>query len=125
MGLQRRHLHPRGLSMRVKDRVYVKRKYDKKSWKEIASEVKNQEDEHPYWKVVRSAFRELSSDRNQNKKDKYSNCGRKKVLTATLTKWLIKKVKELRLAADCTSTDLQFQAPERSPNIGQRAAVEN
>ena len=39
--------------------------------------MKNEKGKHPYWKVVRSAFRELSGDRKQNKKDNYANCGRK------------------------------------------------
>jgi hypothetical protein len=51
-------------------------------------------------------------------------------LAPTLRKWLVKKMKELRHGADCTSTDLQLlvarqQHVARSPTIGQRAAMEN
>ena len=53
--------------MEMKEKVYVKRKIDKKTWTKIASEVWNLQRERPYWKVVRAAFRELSSDKNQKK----------------------------------------------------------
>ena len=108
MVILRHHVHARGLSMEMKEKVYVKRKIDKKPFLDIASEVWNLKKERPYWKVVRAAFREFSTDRNQKKKDKYANCGRKKILTKVLIKWLIKKMKELRHDADCTSTDLQM-----------------
>ena len=57
--------------------------------------------ERPYWKVVRAAFGDLNTNKHQRKKDKYSNCGRKKILKPTITKWLVKKTKELRRDADC------------------------
>ena len=108
MVLLRRRVNSRGLSLEAKEKVYVKRKIDKKSWLQIAREVYNVAGGRPYWKVVRAAFRELTSNRSQRKVDKYANCGRKKVLTPILRKWLVKKMKELRCDADCTSTDLQL-----------------
>ena len=108
MVLLRRRVHPRGPSMQTKEKVYLKRKFDKKSWQQVVSEVRNLKGERPYWKVVRAAFRELSADSSQKKTDKYSHCGRKEILTPIRIKWLVKKMKELRRDADCTSTDLQL-----------------
>ena len=108
MVLQRYRSHPAGLSLETKEQVYVKKKHDKKSWGDIASEVKNMKGEHPYWKVVRAAYRELSTNSGHVKKDNYHKCGRKKVFAGALTKWLVKKMKALRVKADCTSTDLQL-----------------
>ena len=81
------------------------RKVDKKTFVQIAAEVKNLKGQHPYWKVVRAAFRELCA--TTVKKDNYHECGRKAVLTDVLTKWLVKKMLSLRVKADCASTDLQ------------------
>ena len=75
----------------------TKRKQDKKSWATIASEVKNMKGRRPYWKVVRKAFREMSSTKGRVMKDNYHKCGRKKTLTKELTDWLIKKMLKLRL----------------------------
>ena len=52
MVLRRRVVHPRGLGLKVKEQVYVKRSRDKKRWEAIASEVWNLAGERPYWKVV-------------------------------------------------------------------------
>ena len=54
----------------MRERVYVKRKHDKKSWKKIAGEVRKRKGKHPYWEVVRAAFKVLSTDKNQKGKDK-------------------------------------------------------
>jgi hypothetical protein len=105
---QRRHFHPRGWSMEMRESVYIKCKHDKKSWKKIAGEVRNRKGKHPYWKVVRAAFKVLSTDKNQKGKENYSNCVCKKILTRTCVKWLIQKMKELRIDAVCSSTDLQL-----------------
>ena len=50
MVLLRRSQHHRGLSLHVKEQVYVKRKRDKTTWPQIASEVKNLAGDRPYWK---------------------------------------------------------------------------
>ena len=107
----------------------MKRRYDKKTWEQIAKEVRNEKGKRPYWKVVRAAFRDLSANKGHLKKDRYHNCGRKKVLTGALTKWLLKKLKLLRMSAECTSTDLQLclareQHPHGSPKQGQWANME-
>ena len=77
MVLLRRTAHPRGLSLQVKEQVYVKRTRDGKGFKQIASEVWNLAGERPYWKVVRAAFRELTSKKRGPKKFQYHKCGRK------------------------------------------------
>ena len=87
----------------MRERVYVKRKHDKKSWKKIAGEVRKRKGKHPYWEVVRAAFKVLSTDKNQEGKGNYSNCGCKEILTPTFVKWLIQKMKELPIDADCSS----------------------
>ena len=51
------------MSLKTKERVHVKKKIDKKSWGQIASEVKNLKGKRPYWKVVRAAFRELTTNK--------------------------------------------------------------
>ena len=107
MVLYRHTIHPRGLNLRVKEQVYVKRKRDKKTWTQIAAEVKNRQGKRPYWKVVRAAFWELTATKGRIKKDNYHNCGRKVVLTEALIKWLVRKMLTLRVNADCTSSDLQ------------------
>ena len=110
----------------MRERVYVKRKHDKKSWKKIAGEVRNRKGKHPYWKVVRAAFRVPSTDKNQKGKENYSNCGCKKISTPTL-EWLTKKMKELRIDAGCISTDLQLLLARQTTafhRIGQRFAME-
>ena len=91
----------------MKDQVYVKRKRDKKSFPQIASEVKNMKGERPYWKVCRDAYQELTAKGYKAKKDNYANCGRKRLLTDELVKWLIQKMLSLRMRAPCTSLDLQ------------------
>ena len=58
MVVRHRHiLHSRGLSMKVKEGLYVMKEVDKMTWEEIASHpnVKNLQGEAPYWKVVRAA----------------------------------------------------------------------
>ena len=72
MVLLQRRVHPCGLSLQVKEEIYVKRRVDKKSWEQIAGEVRNRRGKHPDWKVVRAAFRELSGDRDLKQRDKYS-----------------------------------------------------
>lgn len=98
--------HPRGLSLKTKERIYVLRKADKLTWEQIASKVKNLQGDPPYWKVVRDAYWELSGKKGP-KKYNYSNCGRSAILTGSLSKWLIDKMKALRKKGDCTSNDLQ------------------
>ena len=88
-------VHPCGLSLATKEKVYAKRKVDKKTWEEIASEVWNL-GKRPYWKVVRAAFRELSTSSRAVKKSSYDKCGRKAVLTDELIKWLVEKMLVLR-----------------------------
>lgn len=86
----------------------MKRTVDKKTWAQIAAEVRNLEGERPYWKVVRKAFLDMGTSRGKPKKDKYENCGRAAILTPTLIKWLVKTMRERRVKDDCTSTDLQL-----------------
>ena len=107
MVLVRHRIHPRGLSPHTRDKIYAKRKRDKNMWKVISQEVWNNAGERPYWKVVRKAYWKLSDQQRKKKKDKYSNCGRKKILTAPLVAWLIKKMLQLRMETPCTSGDLQ------------------
>ena len=83
------------------------RKVDKMSYVDIASEVCNLKGEHPYWKVVRAAFRQLSATSRSAKKDKYHNCGGQALLTGELVEWLEKKILALRAKTECTSADLQ------------------
>ena len=91
--------------MKVKERVYMKRKVDKKTWTQIASEVKNEQGDRPYWKVVRAAYWQLTG-RTRTRKDKYHNCGRKASVTPALATWLVKKILSLRMKMDCTSGEL-------------------
>jgi len=108
MTLLRCSAHPRGLSLHVKEQVYMKRKRDKKPWTVIASEVKNLQGGRPYWTVVRKAYWDLvSGTKHRAKKFNYQNCGRKAVLTKDLIKWLINKMLALHLKSECTSGDLQ------------------
>ena len=107
MVVHRHNVHKRGLSVKAKERVYVKRKNDKMTWEEIAGQVRNLQGDRPYWKVVRAAFWELTNKNGRAKKDKYSNCGGKAKVTDDLAKWLVKKMKKLRVDTDCTSADLQ------------------
>jgi hypothetical protein len=107
MVLHRHTIHPRGLSLQVKEKVYMLRKRDKKAWTDIAKEVKNVKGRRPYWKVVRAAFWALTTTKGRMKQDNYKNCGRKPILTAPLIKWVVKKMLTLRVDCDCTSTDLQ------------------
>ena len=107
MVLARHTVHPLGLSLKTKERVYMMRKVDKMSYVDIAAQVYNMKGKHPYWKVVRAAFRQLSATSRSAKKDKYHNCGRDTVLTDELVQWLVKKMLVLRAKTECTSTDLQ------------------
>ena len=77
MVIVRRRFHPGGLSLHAKDKIYVKRKRDKKTRKAIANEVWNNAGERPYWKVVWKGYWEFF-DQQRMKKDRYSIFGRKK-----------------------------------------------
>ena len=93
----------------------------------IAGEVRNRKGKHPYWKVVRAAFKLLSTDKNQKGKENYPNCACKKILTPTFVKWPIQKMKELRIDAVCSSTDLPLLLARQTSafqRIGQRFAME-
>ena len=107
MVVHRHTIHPRGLSLQVKEKVYMLRKRDKKAWTDIVKEVKNVKGRRPYWKVVRAAFWALTTTKGRMKQDNYRNCGRKPILTAPLIKWVVKKMLTLRVNHDCTSADLQ------------------
>ena len=48
MVLLRRRVNSRGLRLETKEKVYVKRKIDKKSWVQIAREVYNVAVDRPY-----------------------------------------------------------------------------
>lgn len=54
--------------MQVKEKVYIKRECQNKTWKQIAAEVKNLKGKRPCWKIVRAAFWELAADKGMAKK---------------------------------------------------------
>lgn len=105
------HVHPRGLNVRMQSKVFALRKSGPKdnkkmSWEKIALQVKNLEGEEPGWKVCRDAYNRLCT-RTGHAKYKYGNCGRPKVLTKPLRKWLVSRLRQLRKVKECTSTTLQ------------------
>ena len=53
MVLLRQRVHPRGLSLKTKEKVFfMKRRILKRPWGQIAKEVFNDKGKRPYWKVV-------------------------------------------------------------------------
>ena len=82
MVLQRRILHPRGLSLSMQSRVYALRKSSKPppAWRKIARQVRNRQGKMPYWKVCRDVYNKLKNPTTVDS-DGYSRCDRKTVLT--------------------------------------------
>ena len=107
MVLLRHRVHLRGLSLKTKEKVFMKRRILKRPWGRIAKEVFNEKGKRPYWKVVRAAFRELTESKGRPKGDNYHKCGRKRVMTTALCDWLVASLKRLRVKSECTSFDLQ------------------
>ena len=109
MVLQRVRVHPRGLSWRTKSKVFFLRKqYLTLKWTDIAKKATNLNGEHPYWKVCRDAYNDLRHPRRRLP-DNYNRRGRKPKLTQTLRKWMVARLRKLRLDTDVSSTDLQAE----------------
>ena len=110
MVLQRRILHPRGLSLSMQSRVYALRKSSKPppAWTKIARQVRNRQGKMPYWKVCRDVYNKLKNPVTVDS-DGYNRCGRKSVLTKFVRKWLVKRLLVLRRSQEVTSKDLQAE----------------
>ena len=106
MTLQRLRTHRRGLGWAAQKKVYMLRKIEKQSWEKVASQVKNKEGETPGWKVCRDTFNRINV-RTGEVRDNYVNCGSKPILTKTLRKWLVARLRVLRKVSLCTSRVLQ------------------
>ena len=109
MVLQRMIVHPRGLSLAMRRKVWVLRR-DRTGgrptpWKEIAKQVTNLQGEHPYWKVVRDAYNQLQQPPTRSS-DAYANCGRPQLLTTQVKKAMVKHMCKLRKTSEVTSGDL-------------------
>ena len=110
MVLQRRILHPRGLSLSMQSRVYALRKSSKPppAWRKIARQVRNRQGKMPYWKVCRDVYNKLKNPVTVDS-DGYNRCGRKAVLTKFVRKWLVKRLLVLRRSQEVTCKDLQAE----------------
>ena len=89
-------------------RVYVLRKGKQRppTWPQIAQQVRNLQGDTPYWKVCRDAFSRLETP-SASTKDTYHKCGRKRVLTKQLCKWIVARMVSLRRKMEIHSTGLQ------------------
>ena len=108
MVLQRIRTHPRALSLQMTRKVYVLRKgkHPPPPWPEIAEQVRNLQGDTPYWKVCRDVFNRLEKP-SASTKDAYHNCGRARVLTKPICKWIVARMLSLRRKMEIHSTGLQ------------------
>jgi len=77
------------------------------SWDDIAAEVRNLAGEPSTADTVKRAYARFSLGRGRSVY-KYKNCGRKKwKMTPEIERFIVQKLKQLRLSSVCTSTELQ------------------
>jgi len=120
MVLLRERVHPRGLSLAMQRKVYVRRTVHKEPWETIAAKVKNLEGDVPYWQVCRDAFNRLTEADVPNG---YSNCGRHAEITPALRKWLVSRLRALRQKTVCTSEVLQRQLAQHKGVVVEASTV--
>ena len=108
MVLQRTTTHPRALSLQMTRKVYVLRKAKQPPppWAMIAQQVRNLQGDRPYWKVCRDVFNRLENP-SATTNDAYRKCGRTRVLTKPICKWIVARMLSLRRKMEIHSTGLQ------------------
>ena len=89
MVLLRQRVHPRGLSLAMQRKVYVRRTVHKESWEVITPQIKNLKGKIPCWQVCRDTFNRMLTDRSS---DGYGNCGPEFTITPALRKWLVSRL---------------------------------
>lgn len=121
MVLLREHVHPRGLSLAMQRRVYVRRTVHKEGWETIASKVKNLQGGAPYWQVCRDVFQRMT--KATDTPNGYANCGRSADITPEIRKWLVGRLRQLRQKTACTSHVLQRQLAQHKGVVVEASTV--
>ena len=98
--------HPSSLDFRNQKRVVVLRDQHGWSWEKIAEEVVNLKGETPSWKLCSRVYQRFSTKAGHVPYS-YGKCGRKRVLTPALQKWLVARLLVLRKNIVCTASVLQ------------------
>lgn len=99
------NVHPKSLPFSEQRRVVILR--DKgRSWEDIAQEVHNLQGQPTTWGNCRNIYRRLNR-KSGLVKNKYGNCGRRKKLTPSHEKWLLKTFLALRSKGPVVAADLQ------------------
>ena len=120
MVILRNHVHPRGLSLPMQKKVYVRRTVHKETFEKIAPQIKNLKGATPGWQVCRDAFHRMTKDA---RKDGYDNCGRGPTITPELRRWLVARLKVLRRDTVCTSGVLQRELASKKRVIVEESTV--